>query len=79
MLTGRSIEGSSEEFEGVHGYSRIRRFKEHQIQRLFEVWGSVSIGVEELGLISRSSCKHIVFNICYIVDDLGEGILHQEE
>jgi len=45
-LTGRSIEGSSEEFEGVHGYSRIRRFKEHQIQRLSEVWGSVCIGVE---------------------------------
>jgi hypothetical protein len=78
-LTGRSIEGSSEEFEVVHGYSRIRRFKEHQIQRLFEVWGSVCIWVEELGLISRNSCKHIVFKICYIVDDLGEGVLHQEE
>lgn len=64
-LTGRSIEGSSEEFEGVHGYSRIRRFKEHKIQRLFEVWGSVCIGVEELGLISRNSYKHIVINICY--------------
>ena len=24
---GRSIEGLSEECEGVHGYSRIRRFK----------------------------------------------------
>jgi len=48
-LIGRSIEGSSEKFEGVHGYSRIRRFKEHQIQRLFEVWGSVCIRVEELG------------------------------
>ena len=49
-LTGRSIEGSSEEFEGVHGYSRIRRFKEHQIQRLFEFSGSVCIGVKELGV-----------------------------
>jgi len=78
-LTGRRIEGSSEEFEGVHWYSRIRRFKEHQIQRLFEVWGSVCIGVEELDLISRNSRKHIVFNICYILDDLGEDVLHQEE
>jgi len=78
-LTRRSIEGSSEEFEGVHGYSRILKFKEHQIQRLFEVWGSVCIWVEELGLISRNSCKHNVFNICYLVDDLGEGVLHQEE
>jgi len=78
-LLGRSIEGSSEEFEGVHGYSRIRRLKEHQIQMLFEVCGSVFIVVEELGLFLRNSCKHIVFNICYIVDDLGEGVLHQEE
>jgi len=78
-LTRCSIEGSSEEFEGVHGYSRILIFKEHQIQRLFEVWGIVCIGVEELGLISRKSCKHIVFNIFYVVDDLGEGVLHQEE
>ena len=78
-LTGRSIEGSSEEFEGVHGYSWIRRFKEHQIKGLLGVWGSVCIGVEELGLISRISCKHIVFNICYLVDDLGKGVLHQEE
>ena len=30
-FTGRSIEGLSEEFEGVHGYSRIWRFKKHQI------------------------------------------------
>jgi len=36
-LTERSIEGLSEEIEGVHGYSRIWRFKEHQIQRIFEV------------------------------------------
>jgi hypothetical protein len=78
-LIGSSIEGSSEEFQGVHGYSKIRRFKEHQIQRLFEVWGSVYIGVEELGLISRNSCKHVLINICYLVDDLGEGVLHQEE
>ena len=78
-LTRRGIEGPSEEFEGVHEYSRIRRFKEHQIQRLFEVWRSVCIGVEELGLTSKNSCKHIVFNICYLVDDLGEGVLHQEE
>ena len=49
-LTGRSIECSSEEFKRVHGYSRIRRFKEDQIQKLFKVWGSVCIGVEELGL-----------------------------
>jgi len=28
-LTGHSIEGTSEEFEGVHRYSRIRRFKEY--------------------------------------------------
>jgi len=77
--TGRSIEGSSEEFEAVHGYSRIRRFKEHQIQRLFKVWESVCIGFEELGLISWNSCKHVVFNFCYIVDDLGEGVLHHEE
>jgi len=49
LLTGRRIEGSSVEFEGVHGYSRIRRFMEHQIQRLFEFWGSVYIRVEELG------------------------------
>ena len=41
--------------------------------------GSVCIRVEELGLISRNSCKHIVINICYLVDDLGEGVLHQEE
>jgi len=30
-FTGRSIEGLTEEFEWVHGYSRIRRFKKHQI------------------------------------------------
>jgi hypothetical protein len=63
----------------VHEFSRIRRFKEHHIQKLFEVWGSVYIGVEELGLISRNSSKHIVINICYLVDHLGEGVLHQEE
>ena len=40
-FTGRSIEGSSEEFEGVYGYSRIRRFKKYQIQGVHEVWGSV--------------------------------------
>jgi len=40
-FTGRSIEGLSEKFEGVHRYSRIRRFKEHQIQGVLEVWGSV--------------------------------------
>jgi len=40
-FTGRSIEGLSEEFERVHEYSRIRRFKEHQIQGLLGVWGSV--------------------------------------
>jgi len=74
-LTERSIEGSSEEFKGVHGYSRIRRFKEHQIQRLFEVCGSVCIWVEELYLISRNSCKHIVFNICYLVDDLCNALV----
>jgi len=77
-FTRRGIEDSSEEIEGVHGYSTIRRFKEHQIQRLFEVW-SVCIWVEELGLIPRNSCKHIVFNFCYMVDDLGEGLLHQVE
>jgi hypothetical protein len=46
-FTGRSIEYLSEEFEGVHGYSRIRRFNEHQIQGLLGVWGSVCIGVGE--------------------------------
>jgi len=40
-FTRRSIEDSSEEVEGVHGYSRIRRFKEHQIQGLLEVWGTI--------------------------------------
>ena len=78
-FTGRSIEDLSEEFDGVHELSRIRRFKEHQIQRLFEVWGSVCMGVEEVGLISRNSCKHICIQHCYLVDDLGEGVLHQEE
>ena len=48
-FTGRSIEGLSEEFEGVHGLSRIQRLKEHQIQGLLGVWGSVCIWVEELG------------------------------
>jgi len=38
-FAGRSTEDSSEEVEGVHGYSRIWRFKEHQIQGLLEVWG----------------------------------------
>jgi len=40
-FTGRSIEDSSEEFEGVHRYSRIQRFNKHQIQGVLEVWGSV--------------------------------------
>jgi len=59
-FTGHSLEDSSEELEGVHGYSRIRRFKEHQIQGVLEIWGVFYIGVEELGLISRNSCKHVV-------------------
>ena len=63
-LTGHGIEGSSEEYKEVHGYSRIRSFKVQKTHR-----------VEELGLISRNSCKHIVFNICYLVDDHCEGIL----
>jgi len=42
-FTRRSIDDSSEEIEGVHEYSRIRRFKEYQIQRVFEFWGSVWI------------------------------------
>jgi len=41
--------------------------------------GVFYIGVEELGLISRNSCKHIVINICYLVDELGDGVLNQEE
>jgi len=53
LFTGRSIEDSSEEIEGVHGYSRIRRFKKHQIQGALEVWGSVCIGVEELSFNSN--------------------------
>ena len=40
-FTGCSTKDSSEEFEGVHGYSRIRKFKKHQIQGVLEVWGSV--------------------------------------
>jgi len=36
-FTRRSIEDSSEEVEGVHEYSRIRRFKKHQIQGVLEV------------------------------------------
>ena len=40
-FTGRSIKSLSEEFKGMHEYSRIRRFKEHQIQGVLEVWGSV--------------------------------------
>ena len=40
-FTGCSIEGMSEEFEGVHGQSRIQRFKKHEIQGLLGVWGSV--------------------------------------
>jgi len=52
-FTGRSIEDSSEEIEGVHEYSRIRRFKKHQIQGVLEVWGSVCIRVEELGFDSK--------------------------
>jgi len=41
LFTGRSIKDSIEKVEGVHGHSRIRRFKEHQIQGALEVWGSV--------------------------------------
>ena len=41
LFIERNIEDSSEKVEGVHRYSRIRRFKEHQIQGLLEVWGSV--------------------------------------
>jgi len=37
------MEGSSEEFKGMHRYLMIQRFKEHKIQRIFEVWGSVCI------------------------------------
>jgi len=48
-ITGRSIEDLREEFEGIHGWLRVRRFKKHQIQRLFKVWGSGYIGVVELG------------------------------
>jgi len=40
-FNGRSIEGLSEEFEGMHRYSRIRGFKNHQIQGVLKVWGSV--------------------------------------
>ena len=58
-FTRRSIEDLSEEVEGVHGYSRIRRFKEHQIQGLLEVWGTIlhrSWRIRDL--IWRNSCKH---------------------
>jgi hypothetical protein len=54
--------------------SRSTKFKGY-----LKFGGVFYIGVEELGLILRNSCKHIVINICYLVDDLGEGVLHQKE
>jgi len=68
----KSLKGCTgiQEFED----SRSTKFKVY-----LKFFGSFYIGVEELVLISRNSCKHIVFNICYIVDDLGKSVLHQEE
>ena len=60
-----SIQGSED--------SRSTKFKGY-----LKFGGVFYIGVEELGLILRNSCKHIVINICYLVDDLGEGVLHEE-
>jgi hypothetical protein len=37
------------------------------------------IGVEESGLKFEGTLVYIVINFSYIVDDLGEGVLHQEE
>ena len=48
LFAESSIEGLSEEFEGVHGYSRIRRFKKHQFKGYFESGGVFDIGVKEL-------------------------------
>ena len=61
---------------GIQGSkdSRSTKFKGY-----LKFGGVFYIGFEELGLISKNSCKHIVINICYLVDDLGEGVLHQEE
>jgi len=67
---------SSKGCTGNQGFkdSRSTKFKGY-----LEFGGVFAIGVEELGFISRNSCKHIVINICYLVDDLGEGVVHQEE
>ena len=67
---------SSKGFTGIQGSedSRSTKFKGY-----LKFGVVIYIGVEELGLISRNSCKHIVINICYLVDDLGEGVLHQEK
>jgi len=65
-FSGRSIEDSSEEVEGVLECSRIRRFKEHQIQGLLEVWGSVlhrSWRIRDL--IWRNSCKHCNYHLLH--------------
>jgi len=37
------------------------------------------IGFEKLGIEFEGTLVNIVINFLYIVDDLGEGVLHQVE